>query len=66
MKRIFKYGDHIILGASLIYIEYTKIYTFMITLFLVHLTIDYNKESVRVGVSIGDHQLYLRLQIGLN
>tara|TARA_Y100000593_G_scaffold19470_1_gene38940 strand:+ start:57 stop:257 length:201 start_codon:yes stop_codon:yes gene_type:complete len=66
MKEIFKYGDHLILGASLIYIEPIKNYSFMATLLLMHLTLDYRKNGIKLGFSIGDHGLYLRFQIGLN
>jgi hypothetical protein len=66
MKEIFKYGNHLILGTSLVYIEPIKAYSFMATLLLIHLTLDYRKNGIKVGFSIGDHGLYFRFQIGLN
>ena len=66
MKDIFRLGDHTICGISLTYIEFKKLYQFIITLLLVHLTLHIGVNGFRIGISIGDKSLYLRIQLGLD
>jgi len=61
-----KIGNHILLGASCIYLKEIKTYNLMLTLMLMHFTISVRNKGVRFSFSIGDHELFLRFSIGIN
>ena len=66
MKDIFKIGNHLVGGISLAYMKNIGTYLFMITLLFIHLTISHSKGKIRFGISIGDHGLFLKLQVGID
>jgi hypothetical protein len=69
MKEIFKLGNHIILGISLVYVEFIKSYQFMASFLLIHFIINYRigkNKSLKIGIRIGDHGLFTKLEVGLN
>ena len=65
MKDIFKLGDHVMAGISFSKISLGKgIYMFMITLLLVHLSIAFNKKHFKIGLGVGDNEIYIKIQLG--
>ena len=65
MECVFKIGDHCFSGASLYYIKPAKTYTLMITFCFCHISIDMKYLSTRLAFSIGDHEVFFRIQVGL-
>ena len=65
MKSIFKFGNHFIGGISLMYIKPSNAYSLLITFMLLHLTIDILNYGIRVGFSIGDGEIFFKVQTGI-
>ena len=66
MKDIFRLGDHTICGISLTYVKFNQLYMFMITLLLIHCTFHISTTTFRIGISIGDHEVFVRINLGIN
>ena len=64
MKSIFKFGNHFIGGISLMYIKPANTYSLLVTFMLLHLTIDILNYGIRVGFSIGDGEIFFKVQAG--
>ena len=64
MKHIFKVGNHFLGGISLIYIEPIKVYSLLLTLLALHMTIDVLNYGFRIGFSIGDGEVFFKIQAG--
>ena len=65
MESIFKYGDHAITGISLMYIEPAKTYTFLMTFFFIHFSIDFMNYGTRIGIGIGDGEIFFKIHTGI-
>ena len=65
MRSIFKYGDHIILGISMMYIKPAQTYTLMFTFFFIHLTIDFMNYGTRMGIGIGIKRMLFKIHAGI-
>ena len=65
MKRLFKIGDHIFGGITLLYIKPAKSYTLMLTLFMVHLNISFVDFGFRISFSIGSNEIFFKVQSGI-
>ena len=64
MENIFKFGDHSIAGISLTYIKPANAYSLLVTFMLLHLTIDMLHYGFRVGFSIGNGEVFFKIQAG--
>ena len=65
MHSIFKFGNHFLGGISLMYIKPAKTHTLLITFMLLHLTIDIMNYGLRTGFSIGDSEIFFKIQAGI-
>ena len=65
MESMFKFGNHFIGGISLMYIKPANTYTFLATFMLLHLTIDIMHYGLRVGFSVGDGEIFFKIQTGI-
>ena len=65
MHNIFKLGNHFLCGISFMYIEPAKTHTLLITFMLLHLTIDVMDYGLRIGFSIGDGEIFFKIQAGM-
>ena len=64
MENIFKIGNHFLGGISLIYIESLKTYSLLVTFMLLHLEIDILHYGFRIGFSIGNGEVFFKIQTG--
>jgi hypothetical protein len=64
MHSIFKFGNHFLGGISLIYIKPINTYSLLVTFMLLHLTIDILHYGTRIGLSIGDGEIFFKVQAG--
>ena len=64
MHSIFKFGNHFLGGMSLIYIKPVNTYSLLVTFMLLHLTIDILHYGTRIGLSIGDGEIFFKVQAG--
>ena len=64
MESIFKVGNHFLGGISLVYIEPLKTYSLLVTFMLLHFTIDILNCGIRVGFSIGNGEVFFKIQTG--
>ena len=64
MESIFKVGNHFLGGISLIYIEPLKAYSLLVTFMLLHFTLDILNYGIRVGFSIGNGEVFFKIQAG--
>ena len=64
MECIFKIGNHFLGGISLIYIESLKTYSLLITFILLHLSLDILNNGIRIGFSIGNGEVFFKIQAG--
>ena len=64
MEHIFKVGNHFLAGISLIYIESLKTYSLLVTFMLLHFTIDILNCGIRLGFSIGNGEVFFKIQAG--
>ena len=62
---MFKFGNHFIGGISLMYIKPVNTYSLLITFMLLHLNIDMLHYGLRVGFSIGDGEIFFKVQTGI-
>ena len=65
MESIFKFGNHFIGGISLMYIKPANTYTLLVTFMLLHLTVDILHYGFRIGFSIGDGEIFFKIQTGI-
>ena len=64
MHTMFKFGDHCLAGISMMYIEPAKTYSLLVTFMLLHLTIDMLHYGFRIGFSIGNGEVFFKVQAG--
>ena len=64
MEHIFKIGDHFLAGASLVYIKPANAYSLLVTFMSLHLTIDMLHYGFRIGFSIGNGEVFFKVQAG--
>ena len=64
MENIFKIGDHFLAGISLMYIKPTNAYSLLVTFMLLHFTLDILNYGIRVGFSIGNGEVFFKVQAG--
>ena len=64
MQNIFKIGNHFLGGISLIYIKPINTYSLLITFICLHISIDVLNYGFRIGFSIGDGEIFFKIQAG--
>ena len=64
MENIFKIGDHFFAGVSLMYIKPADAYSLLVTFMLLHLSIDILHYGFRIGFSIGNGEVFFKIQTG--
>tara|TARA_R110000824_G_scaffold213650_2_gene399866 strand:- start:7 stop:216 length:210 start_codon:yes stop_codon:yes gene_type:complete len=64
MEAIFKLGDHNFFGISLSRM-FRGIKCFWITFLFMHLTINFSKDQLRIGLMVGAKQIYFKVHLGL-
>ena len=64
MENIFKIGDHFLAGISLMYIKPANAYSLLVTFMLLHFTIDILNCGIRVGFSVGNGEVFFKIQAG--
>ena len=64
MENIFKLGDHFLAGISLTYIKPADTYSLLVTFMLLHLEIDMLHYGFRIGFSIGNGEVFFKIQTG--
>ena len=64
MENIFKIGDHFLAGISLMYIKPANAYSLLVTFMLLHFTLDILNYGIRVGFSIGNGEVFFKVQAG--
>jgi len=65
MHTMFKFGDHCLAGISMMNIEPAKTYSLLVTFMLLHITIDILNYGFRIGLNIGDGEIFFKLQTGV-
>ena len=66
MIEIFKIGDHVTAGISTTYFKGLKTYQTIITLAIFHFIISIPKNGIRLGFQIGNHELHIKLSVGID
>ena len=66
MIEVFKFGNHSILGMSGTYYKEFKTHQIIMTLAIFHLIIEIPKNGFKLGFQIGNHQLYAKIDIGID
>ena len=64
MHSMFKFGNHFLGGISLVYIKPVNTYSLLITFICLHLVIDILHYGIRIGFSIGDGEIFFKIQAG--
>ena len=64
MQSMFKLGNHFLGGISLMYIKPINTYSLLVTFMLLHLTVDILHYGLRIGFSIGDGEVFFKVQAG--
>ena len=66
MNTVFKLGDHCIAGISLTSFNSLKTYSLLITLFAIHISIDFLNYGTRLGIGIGNDKIFCKVNVGLS
>ena len=64
MHSMFKIGNHFLGGISLMYIKPANAYSLLVTFMLLHLSIDMLHYGFRIGFSIGNGEVFFKVQAG--
>tara|TARA_R100000501_G_C2542607_1_gene60700 strand:- start:335 stop:538 length:204 start_codon:yes stop_codon:yes gene_type:complete len=61
---MFKFGNHFLGGISLVHIKSINTYSLLITFICLHVSIDVLNYGFRIGFSIGDGEIFFKIQAG--
>ena len=66
MNTVFKLGNHCIAGISLTRLNALNTYSLLITLFVIHISIDFLNYGTRFGIGIGNDKIFCKVNAGLS